>query len=177
MNRRQFLTVTSCLAAAGCGRRGSSGPDPAIAESHSRRERHLASLAEYRVAAGQTRTTPPPSRDVAKLVPELKALAKVTVRLHPRYGEEPKPDDSKLGGRFLWPAEEPWPAADGLPYVPVLQLRNEDTPPQFAFRPETDLLQLLWCPRADLKPVIAWRKRATVSGDLAPYPDTSRAIM
>jgi hypothetical protein len=32
--------------------------------------------------------------------------------LHPRRGEEPKIDESKLGGSFLWPKEEPWPICD-----------------------------------------------------------------
>lgn len=139
----------------------------------------MAILEQYRVPAGAVRTTPKPPVDVPALVPELKGLTKVTMRLHPRYGDEPKPDESKLGGRFLWPADEPWPvdAKTELPLVPVLQLRAEDAPPNFAFQPGTDLLQLLWCPRAELRPVIAWRKRAAVTGDLAPYPTTDRANM
>jgi hypothetical protein len=139
--------------------------------------RFLAEMEKYRVPAGAVRTTPPPAVEIGKVVPELKPLAKVTTRLHPRYGDEPKPNESKLGGRFLWPGDEPWPTSGDVRLVPVLQLRAEDAPPQFDFRPGTDLLQLLWCPRAERKPVIAWRKRSAVTGDLAPYPDTSQAIM
>jgi hypothetical protein len=173
MNRRQFITTATCLAAAGCGRSGAGRVD--LDRARKNRDEHLALLESYRVPAGATRTTPPPAVDVAAAVPELKSLSKVTVRLHPRFGDEPKPDESKLGGRFHWPADEPWPALDDIPLVPVLQLRAEDGPPNFAFRPGTDLLQLLWGPRTELKPVIAWRKRAAVTGELAPYPDTSKA--
>ncbi|HEY2785112.1 MAG TPA: hypothetical protein VGJ05_09075 [Fimbriiglobus sp.] len=143
------------------------------------REKHLAVLEGYRVKSGATLTTPKPALEVTKIVPELKTLSKVTVRLHPRFGDEPNPDESKLGGRFLWPADEPWPTdpPTGIPFVPVLQFRSEDAPPNFAFRPGTDLLQLLWCPRAELLPVIAWRKRDAVTGSLAPYPDTRSANM
>jgi hypothetical protein len=177
MNRRQFFTVTSCLAAAGCGRTGSGSVPSDLERARKNRETHLAALENYRMQAGATRTTPKPAVDIPAVVPELKALSRVTVRLHPRYGDEPRPDESKLGGRFLWPADEPWPNRDDIPLVPVLQLRAEDGPPNVLFRPGTDLLQLLWGPRAELEPVVAWRKRAAVTGSLVPYPDTAAANM
>jgi hypothetical protein len=72
----------------------------------------------------------------------------MTVRLHPRYGDEPPLDASKLGGTFLWPAEEPWPIcpAHDIPLVTVLQLRAADFP-EMPFPPDADLFQVLWCPR------------------------------
>jgi hypothetical protein len=57
----------------------------------------------------QTRTTPPPPIDITAFFPELAPLARRTVRLHPRRGPEPGPGESKVGGTFLWPSDEPWP--------------------------------------------------------------------
>jgi hypothetical protein len=57
-------------------------------------------------------TTPPPILDVLKDFPELAPLAKTTVRLHPRLAADGSVDSSKLGGTFLWPLDEPWPAYD-----------------------------------------------------------------
>jgi hypothetical protein len=99
------------------------------------------------------------------------------VRLHPRYGTEPDPDASKLGGAFLWPRGEPWPVCElhGIPYVTGLQLRADDCP-AVKFRPGADLLQLLWCPRDHqfwIKPTAVWRRRARV-GDLLPAPPEPR---
>lgn len=59
-----------------------------------------------------TRTTPPRPADVAVVLPELAALARPAVRLHPRPGA-PSPGDSSVGGPLLWPAAEPWPYCDG----------------------------------------------------------------
>ncbi|MCE9545079.1 MAG: DUF1963 domain-containing protein [Planctomycetia bacterium] len=80
--------------------------------------------------------------------PELAAKAATSIRLHPRYGEEPAVDASKIGGTFLWPLEEPWPtcSAHGIPLVTVLQLRAADFP-EMPFPSGTDLFQVLWCPR------------------------------
>ncbi|NUP21136.1 MAG: hypothetical protein HOZ81_34730 [Streptomyces sp.] len=55
-----------------------------------------------------TRTTPPRPTDITAHFPELAALARDTIRLHPRAGA-PAPTDSSLGGPLLWPADEPWP--------------------------------------------------------------------
>lgn len=55
------------------------------------------------------RTTPPPPLDITGYFPELRLLARRTVRLHPRRDVEPGLGDSKLGGTILWPVSEPWP--------------------------------------------------------------------
>lgn len=188
MHRRAFLAAAAAFAA-GCGRRPPIVVTPAPPDLVRRRieaereawEQHVTLLERFKVEPGAVRTTPKPPADVLAAAPELKALIKVAVRLHPRYSDEPKPDESKLGGRFLWPAGEPWPSCDehGIPRVPVLQLRQEDAPSNFAFLPDTDLMQLLWCPRDHgtdgVKPAVAWRKRADVSATADP-PPTDRAF-
>ena len=55
------------------------------------------------------KTTPKPPLDVIEIFPFLSHRKKITVRLHPRRGIEPGTCQSKLGGRFLWPKDEPWP--------------------------------------------------------------------
>lgn len=55
-----------------------------------------------------TRTTPPRPLDLLAEFPETAALARPTVRLHPRPGA-PGPADSSIGGPLRWPATEPWP--------------------------------------------------------------------
>jgi hypothetical protein len=102
------------------------------------------------------------------VAPELKALTKVAVRLHPRFGDEPAANESKLGGRFVWPAAERWPTCEehAAPLVAVLQLRVDDAPTSVAYRPRTDLLQLLWCPRdhggKGPRPVVTWRPQGNL---------------
>lgn len=54
------------------------------------------------------RTTPPRPLDITAPFPELAALARSAVRLHPRPGS-PTAGDSSVGGPLLWPAGEPWP--------------------------------------------------------------------
>jgi hypothetical protein len=104
-------------------------------------------LEAYRVKPEARRTTPPPAYDVVGLFPELVGQSATTVRLHPRYGDEPPLHASKLGGTFLWPTEEPWPVcpAHEIPLVSVLQLRADDFP-EMPFPPGADLFQMLWCP-------------------------------
>jgi hypothetical protein len=188
MDRRAFLAAAAGVAA-GCAR----GPGPAggvtpleaehIAAARQSRDRHLRELARFRVPADAKRTTAPPPADVLQFAPELKPLTKVAIRLHPRYSDEPAPDESKLGGQFLWPAAEPWPTCDEhkIPFVPVLQLRAEDAPPNWPYRPGTDLAQLLWCARDHgegwVKPHLAWRKRSAVAGPLAEPPPTDAAVL
>src|SRR5262249_20164871 len=110
------------------------------------RQRHLRDCARHRVQAGAKLTTPPPNVDV-EAIPDLAQLRKTTVRLHPRFGDEPALDQTKMGGSFLWPKDEPWPRCPDheVPYVTVLQLRAEQFP-EIAFYPGTNLFQLLWCP-------------------------------
>lgn len=54
------------------------------------------------------RTTPPRPVEVTAVFPELAALARPAIRLHPRPGS-PSVGDSSVGGPLLWPAGEPWP--------------------------------------------------------------------
>ncbi|MBL8865576.1 MAG: hypothetical protein JNK93_08440 [Planctomycetia bacterium] len=145
MNRRQFLGLAPVLFA-GCSR----PVPPAPRADRIAREKHLAMLDAYRVPAGSVRTTPKPDVDPLARFPELKPLARIAVRLHPRFGDEPRTDESKLGGAFHWPVAEPWPQCPEhrLPMVAVLQVRTDDLPPQFPMRPKTDLFQLFWSPRA-----------------------------
>lgn len=188
MNRRAFLAAATAVAV-GCKKKAStSTPVPAadaerIGIGREERERHLRELERFRVPPDAARTTAPPPDDVLAVVPELKGLTKVAVRLHPRFSDEPAADRSKLGGRFWWPAAEPWPVCDEheIPYVPVLQLRAEDAPPNWPFLNDVDLFQLLWCPRDHgpgwVKPTVVWRKRAAVSEPLAESPATNRAFL
>jgi len=110
--------------------------------------RRRAILEPYRVGPEDRRTTPQPAFDVGALFPELAGQSTITIRLHPRYGEEPPVSASKMGGTFLWPADEPWPScpAHEIPLVAVLQLSARDLP-EMPFPPGADLFQVLWCPR------------------------------
>jgi hypothetical protein len=145
MNRRTFLGSIP-LALAGCSR--SAAPTPRA--DRIARESHLAMLESHRVAANAVRTTPKAAVDPLERFPELKPLARVAVRLHPRFGDEPGLRDTKLGGEILWPVDEDWPTCPEyrIPMAAVLQLRTEDAPPQFPMRATSDLFQLFWTPRA-----------------------------
>jgi hypothetical protein len=136
------------------------------------------------VSPDATFTTPKRPVNLLELFPEVKPLQRITLRLHPRFSDEPAPDVSKLGGRFWWPADEPWPTCEvfKIPLVPVLQLAADDAPPQVKFPPGTDLMQLLWSPQdhgptGGPKPKIVWRKRADVRPPLANAPDTANALL
>ena len=124
------------------------------------------------------RHTLKPIVDIAAAIPDLAPLARTTVRLHPRQGVCAN-DQSKLAGKFLWPAEEPWPRCEehACPLITVLQLRS-DAVPELGFKKGTDLFQLLWCPNdhEKLEPFYApaarvfWRKRADIRKPLASAP-------
>lgn len=190
MNRRLFLFGSAAMVA-GCARTAAPPASTAppltaadrarIVAEQEKRQSHLRFQEVWRVT--EPRTTLPPPTDILAFAPELKPLVKVTLRLHPRFDEEPGPERTKFGGRIMWPSVEPWPVCDehGIPFVPVLQLRVEDAPPQFAFRPGTDLLQLLWCPRdhglTSVKPILVWRKQATVAAPFAEPPPTDAAFL
>jgi len=113
---------------------------------------------------------PGPKIDIPTLFPELAPRARQTVKLNPYPSNNSAPGNSKMGGTFLWPADEPWPVCD-IPehalldsnlsyetifqpdgpehndyYVGVLQLRKEDVP-ELGFPEGKNLFQLLWCPR------------------------------
>jgi len=117
-------------------------------------------------------TTPKPILDAVKEFPELAPLARTTVRLHPRRAHDGTADATKMGGTFLWPLNEPWPAYDesrvdrfvqqllgdgviddggripqgtSIPFAPILQLRAEDVQ-EMPFPDGADLFQLLWFP-------------------------------
>lgn len=192
MNRRQFLaTAAVSTAAVGCSRQPAIPGAGKVSATEARvipiqkkaREEHLKMLEAYRVAATEKRTTPPRGDDLAKQLADLdlRTRRKAALRLHPRFSNEPVPGETKVGGRFLWPASEPWPLCEtfGIPLVPVLQVRAEDAPPTVRFKPNTDLLQVLWSPRdhdaAGPKPQLFWHKAA----DLKPadYPSTEFALM
>lgn len=188
MHRRAFLIASSLAAVVGCrprsGGSGTSAADAArIAADKAAREKHLAVLAEFRVPPDATFATPKRPVNLLDLFPEVKAVQRQTLRLHPRYSDEPAADATKLGGPFWWPANEAWPTCEvfNIPYVPVLQLAAADAPTQVKFRPGSDLMQLLWSPRehpsGGPKPVLVWRKRADVKEPLALPPDTSAAFL
>ncbi len=170
MNRRTFLGAIP-LAVAGCG---GSQPAPAFKPDSGPREEHRTDLEQCRVAVGSKRTTPKAEIDPLEQYPELKPLAKLAVRLHPRYGDEPKVRESKLGGEFLWPANETWPICPEfrIPMQGILQLRLDDAPPQFPIRPKADLFQLFWTPRTTKAgpPHVSgfWRTEAEV---YEPFPN------
>lgn len=124
------------------------------------------------------RHTPRPIIDITHIIPELAPLARETVRLHPRRGEAAQ-DASKIGGSFIWPADEPWPHCKehNCPYIPILQLQRGDIP-ELRFRNGTDLFQLLWCPNnhTTIEPLYApasqlfWRKRSDIQATVSFIP-------
>ncbi|MEY9895073.1 hypothetical protein ABIA35_003108 [Catenulispora sp. MAP12-49] len=142
-----------------------------------------------------TRTTPPSPIDIAALMPELAPLARPAVRLHPRPGSV-SARASSVGGPFLWPANGPWPicstsehhaslwrtnndprplnARDNeFPLAGVLQLFAAHVP-ELPFPPNTDLLQVLWCPFQEthypVEPVLVWRDSTQITETLDVFP-------
>ncbi|MFI0501952.1 hypothetical protein ACH3WN_03690 [Streptomyces albogriseolus] len=55
-----------------------------------------------------TRTTPERPVDIEAVIPDLSEHRGVATRLHPRPGTT-TPEQSSVGGPFLWPSDEPWP--------------------------------------------------------------------
>ncbi len=117
-------------------------------------------------------TTPPPILDAVKDFPEPAPLARTAGRPHPRRARDGSVGASELGGAFLWPRDEPWPAYDearvdrfvqqilgagnidgeaqipegtSIPFAPILQPRAADFP-EMPFPDDADLFQLLWFP-------------------------------
>jgi hypothetical protein len=115
--------------------------------------------------------TNPPNVDLAALVPGLAPYARTAALLHPRAGTA-SADLSHIGGPIRWPADEPWPichvpgertevihGTEGVtivglravahpmpnPLIVVAQLWAVDVPGLWC-PPDTDLLQVLWCP-------------------------------
>ena len=87
---------------------------------------------------------------------DMPTLSAVWLRPTPRQGAGISV--SKIGGPIGWPYAVPWPVCertellyDHLPeqntyYVPAAQFLKDDFP-EIHFPPESDILQLLWCPR------------------------------
>jgi hypothetical protein len=117
---------------------------------------------------------------VLDVLPELAVRQRLAIRLRPKRladGEALPRESSKLGGDFLWPADEPWPTCPThkIPWVGVLQLRADDFP-EFRFKSGSDLLQVLWCPQVghrghwNPEPVLVWRSAAAVTRPLLDTP-------
>ena len=112
-----------------------------------------------------------------ELFPELRPLERPAVELGPKpsqgLGDQPA---SQLGGPVLWPRQLDWPRRPGGdPFIPLLQLRQEDFP-EIPFPPDRDLLQILWHPQfTERRPVgflapstrVYWWKREDLA-DAAP---------
>jgi hypothetical protein len=131
------------------------------------------------VKPGSKAVTPPPWVDVLQVLPELASQARTAVRLHPRHNPDLPADASKIGGMFLWPADEPWPVCSEHrePYVTAMQLRAEEFP-EMQFRPGTDLFQWLWCANPDhgwVQSAVYWRRRASIAKALEIMPKPRRA--
>jgi hypothetical protein len=166
VNRRAFF-FTVPLLVAGCDRTRPKSTGPVLdagemAQQDKVRQELLLQLERYKVPPQAILTTPAAPVSVPEKVPALKALRKAAVRLHPRYSAPARQDDSKIGGLLLWPDQESWPVStEQVTLAPVLQLRAEDAPKLFAFRPQTNLLQIFWNPTAkallELNPKAYWR--------------------
>src|SRR5687767_12561336 len=155
--RRSGITRREAIAGTGCLILGLSSSCTSAADP----------TGDRKVRPG-ARTTPTPPVDIAKAIPDLKPFARTTVRLHPRRGTDAD-DGSRIGGRFLWPANEAWPECGEhrCALVTALQLRKEDVP-EVRFRGDSDLLQVLWCPNDHEpefgpRPQVFWRKRTDVT--------------
>jgi hypothetical protein len=173
LSRRTFL-LGSCLTFSACSKRNTARVE--LEREVVLRQELWSSLQPFQVRIGATFSTPQPAKDVLALIPELKSLIKVAVRLHPRISEEPKPEESKIGGQFLWPKDERWPADDAKQVmIPVLQLRSDDAGP-IRFPDGKNLMQLFWSGRPGSDAVkIVWRSRSAVGDELAPSPILAQA--
>lgn len=81
-----------------------------------------------------------------ELFPELRQFERPAIELGPNPGED-EAHASRLGGAVLWPRELDWPRRpEGDPFIPLLQLRQQDFP-EIPFPPGRDLLQILWHPQ------------------------------
>jgi hypothetical protein len=80
------------------------------------------------------------------------------VWLRPEADDGSGSEESKIGGQIGWPKGKPWPICDSVDFiadpcseqndylVPVAQFRRDDFP-EISFPEDSDILQLLWCPR------------------------------
>lgn len=124
------------------------------------------------------RNTPKPPLEVTELFPFLSGREKITIRLHPRLNNSLELNQSKLGGSFLWPADEPWPTCEDHKeaYIGILQLRAKDFP-EIEFPENSDLFQFLWCPIDDSYDfpefLVFWRNELKITNFLAEIPQPS----
>ena len=82
--------------------------------------------------------TPPRSFDVEKAMPWIREYRRDAVRLHPRRADrELARNASKMGGMFLWPAEEPWPFCVEADPISMPRPTRED------FRKSTEALMAM----------------------------------
>jgi len=171
--RGEFLRIQSAL-------RHSPG-DAAIFRGLCEREQEfIGELDPIWVQQVSRYTTAAPCRNLAQLVPDLVPFARYTTRLHPHRALAPLfVSVSKIGGRFLWPASQEWPACEecGVPLAAILQLRAIDAP-DVTFPSGTDLLQLFWCPDEeahDYVPAVRlwWRNSAAITTPRDDEPDLS----
>jgi hypothetical protein len=146
-----------------------------------------------------TKTTAKPRFNVLEVLPELAGMVKTTTRIHPRRGEVQDIAGSKIGGKFLWPANEKWPTMpskrpkhwvdfdyewsfkwdfpDGteIELTPVLQINQKDAK-DFPFPKGTDLFQLFWLPLdIDKRPYfcpphVVWRSTKNLGEALSDMP-------
>ncbi|MFE9245518.1 hypothetical protein [Nocardiopsis sp. NPDC006938] len=147
-------------------------------------------------------TAPSTHRDrLLAAFPELHEHGTPALLLHPHLAS-PGPQDSSVGGPFLWPADEPWPTCPHGHYVfgappedgdvfydeplflqGVVQLFARDLPPGHTLPGGAELLQVLWCPNDhprppdadghELTPWFTLRWRHDLTG-LAPVSDQPR---
>lgn len=172
-SRGEFLRIQANLA-------GQISGDANSRRACQREKELIGELDPHWIQRVRRYSTAPPCRDVVQLVPDLAPFVRSTTRLHPHRAVAPGPIGmSKIGGRFLWPANEPWPMCEPCQTVltPVLQLRRRDVP-DLKFPPRTNLLQLFWCPDEaahDYSPSVKiwWRKSESVTHARTDAPDLS----
>jgi hypothetical protein len=130
------------------------------------------------VRPGEKRTTPPPPVNILEYLPELADQARTTVRLHPRFCPDLPKEVSKIGGDFLWPADEPWPVCwqHQQPYLTVMQLRRDEFP-EMPFPEGNDLFQWLWCPyqTSCLRGKFFWRNAREIEVVFQNQPSPTQA--
>jgi predicted DNA-binding WGR domain protein len=109
----------------------------------------------------------PPPLDALKICPSLKSKRSAATLMRSVRSGSLSPSASKIGGRFYWPAREPWPRCrrhkDFL--VGVLQIARADFP-TLPFPSGSDIFQLLWCThyeaRAEFHPKMVFRTVSTI---------------
>ena len=81
---------------------------------------------------------------------------------------------SKVGGAFLWPPNEEWPASSGQPWIAVAQVLRADFP-EMGFPEGADVFQLLWSGEwtdDSASHVVCWRS-LTDNLEIRELPDSA----